>query len=73
MNNKLDNSRCPTDLPNQNTETNKKSEDYLNGFTLHLFENERPNLYKHKSLTFQHPHKETSKEWINKLKELLSS
>lgn len=56
---------------NNNEQLN--SEILINGFALHMFENEEPNLYKPKSLIFEHPHRETTKEWIYLIKDKLPS
>lgn len=36
-----------------------------------MFYREKINVYKPRTITFEHPHRETCNEWINKLKELL--
>ena len=60
-------------VANSNKKNRNPSEDFVNGFELHMFENEKPNVYKHKSLTFKHPHRETCQKWLNKITEYIPS
>jgi hypothetical protein len=43
------------------------------GIKLHMFENEKPNIFKYKALTFNHPHTDTCKEFIKKFSDNMSS
>ena len=60
-------------VANSNKKNRNPSEDFVNGFELHMFENEKPNVHKHKSLTFKHPHRETCQKWLNKITEYIPS
>ena len=59
-----------------NTKSGKNSnpeDNFINGFELHMFERDKPNLYKHKSLVFKHPHRETCQSWFNKIADQIPS
>jgi hypothetical protein len=60
-------------IANSNKKNRNPSEDFVNGFELHMFEIEKPNVYKHKSLTFKHPHRETCQNWLNKITDYIPS
>jgi hypothetical protein len=46
---------------------------FIDGFILHMFEKEKPNVYKEVSVVFKHPHKDTCKEWIKIIREKIPS
>jgi hypothetical protein len=46
---------------------------FVDGFTLHMFECTLPNIYSQKTITFEHPHKETCKMWVDRISRLLPS
>lgn len=39
----------------------------INGFRLHYFDKEQPNVYRPNSILFNHPHSETCRDWIVKI------
>ena len=52
-------------------EPQQPQQSQISGFVLHSFRREKTNVYKHKSIIFDHPHRETCNEWLNRLRELL--
>ena len=60
-------------IANSNRNDRNPSEDFVNGFELHMFEIDKPNIYKHKSLLFKHPHRETCQKWLSKITEFIPS
>jgi hypothetical protein len=54
---------------NRRSKPNK--ERMFNGFTLHMLERDKPNVYKHKTVVFNHPHQDTCKEWIEQISSLM--
>ncbi len=46
------------------------SDDFtIEGFLLHVFERSKPNIYRHRCITFSHPHRQTCKQWLSNLYE----
>jgi hypothetical protein len=43
----------------------------LNGFTLHMFYRDKINVYRPRSLTFEHPHSDTCHEWMDRFVKLM--
>ena len=43
------------------------------GIVIYIFVKEKPNIYITKTVTFEHPHRLTCNEWIDKLRDKISS
>lgn len=44
----------------------------IEGFMVHTFERQKPNIYQPRFITFTHPHRQTCKQWISQLYKLAS-
>ena len=52
---------------------NDEEEIFIDGFILHMFENTKSNVHRHKTIVFIHPHRETCLNWVDNIKARLPS